>query len=42
MQRALVKAAAFGAERIMLPTSAPVQACRRLGLPDTYLYRRRP
>lgn len=42
MQRALVKAAAFGAERIMLPSSAPVQACRRLGLPDTYLYRRRP
>lgn len=42
MQRALVKAAAFGAERIMLPSSAPVQACRRLGLPDTYLYRQRP
>lgn len=42
MQRAMVKAAAFGAERIMLPSSAPVQACRRLGLPDTYLYRRRP
>ncbi len=42
MQRALVKAAAFGAERIMLPSSAPVQACRRLGIPDTYLYRRRP
>lgn len=42
MQRALVKTAAYGAERIMLPSSAPVQACRRLGLPDTYLYRRRP
>lgn len=42
MQRAMVKAAAFGAERIMLPSSAPVQACRRLGLADTYLYRRRP
>lgn len=42
MQRALVKAAALGAERIMLPSSAPVQACRRLGLPDTYLYRQRP
>ncbi len=41
-QRALVKAAAFGAERIMLPSSAPVQACRRLGLPDTYLYHRQP
>lgn len=42
LQRSLVKAAAFGAEHIMLPSSAPVQACRRLGLPDTYLYRRRP
>lgn len=42
MQRAMVKAAAFGAERIMLPSSAPVQACRRLGLADTYLYSRRP
>ena len=41
MQRALVKAAAFGAEHIMLPSSAPVQACRRLGLADDYLYRRR-
>ena len=39
-QRGLVKAAAFGGERVMLPSSPPVQACRRLGLPDTYLYRR--
>lgn len=40
LQRGLVKAAAFGAERAMLPSSPPVQACRRLGLPDSYLYRR--
>ncbi|NML72987.1 DUF2236 domain-containing protein [Rhizobium sp. S-51] len=41
-QRAMVRGAAFAAERILLPSSAPVQACRRLGLPDAYLYRRRP
>lgn len=35
-----VRRMARRAERIMLPSSPAVQACRRLGLPDDYLYRR--
>jgi uncharacterized protein (DUF2236 family) len=39
-QRGTVRLAARTAERLMLRSSAAVQACRRLGLPDEYLYRR--
>lgn len=35
-----VRALAKAADRMMLPSSPAVQACRRLGLPDDYLYRR--
>ena len=38
-QRSLVRHAAQAADRLILPTSPPVQACRRLGLPDDYLFR---
>jgi uncharacterized protein (DUF2236 family) len=38
-ERALVRAMAKAGDRLMLPSLPSVQACRRLGLPDTYLYR---
>ena len=37
----LVRAAAQACDRLVLPSSPAVGACRRLGLPDDYLYRRR-
>ena len=40
-ERSLVRAAGVAADRLVLRTSPAVQACRRLGLPDDYLYRRR-
>jgi uncharacterized protein (DUF2236 family) len=36
----LVVAAAKAADRLVLRSSPAVQSCRRLGLPDDYLYRR--
>lgn len=39
MERRLVRALAAGAERLPLASSAPVQACRRLGLPANHLFR---
>lgn len=41
-ERFVVKTAARANDRIVLPSSPAVQSCRRLGLPDDYLYRRRP
>lgn len=38
----LVKAAGAAADRIVLPSAPPAQACRRLGLPADYLYRTNP
>ncbi len=38
-QRPLVRAAGRAANAILLPGSPPVQACRRLGLPEDYLFR---
>lgn len=38
-ERPLVRAAGLAADRLMLRSSPAVQACRRLGLPDDYLYR---
>jgi uncharacterized protein (DUF2236 family) len=40
-ERAVVCAAARASDRLILPSSPAVQSCRRLGLPDNYLYRRR-
>jgi uncharacterized protein (DUF2236 family) len=40
LERAAVEVAARSADRLLLRSSPPVQACRRLGLPDDYLYRR--
>jgi hypothetical protein len=37
-ERQLVRCVAAGADRLLLPSSAAVQSCRRLGLPDDYLY----
>jgi uncharacterized protein (DUF2236 family) len=37
-QRLLVRAAGAGADRLMLRSSPAIQSCRRLGLPDDYLY----
>jgi len=37
-ERALV--GSMACDRIVLPSSAAVQSCRRLGPPDSYLYRR--
>ena len=37
-QRGLVRRAGAFADRVMLPSSPAVQACRRLGLADDYLY----
>ncbi|HEX5935603.1 MAG TPA: oxygenase MpaB family protein, partial [Pseudorhizobium sp.] len=39
-ERMAVTFAAKTADRLLLRSSPPVQACRRLGLPDDYLYRR--
>lgn len=36
----LVRAASVAADRLVLRSSPAVQACRRLGLPEDYLYRR--
>ncbi|WP_420225125.1 oxygenase MpaB family protein [Pigmentiphaga litoralis] len=41
-ERWLVTRIAKAADRFPLRSSPAVQACRRLGLPDDYLYRRRP
>ncbi|HTU13263.1 MAG TPA: oxygenase MpaB family protein [Allosphingosinicella sp.] len=38
-QRALVRFAARKADRVLIRSSPAVQACRRMGLPDDYLYR---
>lgn len=38
LERATVVVAARSADRLLLRSSPPVQACRRLGLPDDYLY----
>lgn len=37
-ERPVVRAAAVGADRLLLRASPAVQACRRLGLAETYLY----
>jgi len=39
-EETLVKLAARFADRLLLEVSPAVQACRRMGLPDDYLYRR--
>jgi len=39
LERGLVQAAAGMGERLVLRSLPAVQSCRRLGLPDTYLYR---
>lgn len=39
-EHALVKLAGSLADRVVLEASPPVQACKRLGLPPDYLYRR--
>jgi len=36
----LVKKTGQAAERLLLSSSPAVQSCRRLGLPDDFLYRR--
>lgn len=41
LERLTVKAAARINDRIILPSSPAVQACRRLGLPDDHLYRQK-
>lgn len=41
-RRALVKFSGALADRLPLRSAPPAQACARLGLPDNYLYRRRP
>lgn len=40
LERAAVSLAARSADRLLLRSSPPVQACLRLGLPEDYLYRR--
>ncbi|TDK39012.1 DUF2236 domain-containing protein [Rhizobium deserti] len=40
LERQTVKVAAATADRLLLRSLPPVQSCRRLGLPDDYLYRR--
>ncbi|MCB1487456.1 MAG: DUF2236 domain-containing protein [Bauldia sp.] len=37
--RSVVRAAARAADRLVVPAAPAVQACRRLGLPEDYLYR---
>ena len=39
LERASVVLSAQGADKLLLRSSPPVQACRRLGLPDDFLYR---
>ena len=39
-QRRVVRAAAQAADRLVLCSSPVVQSCRRMGLPDDYLYTR--
>jgi uncharacterized protein (DUF2236 family) len=39
-QRTLVRQACAVADRLLLPSAPPVQACLRLGLPADYLFRR--
>ncbi|MEB2843072.1 DUF2236 domain-containing protein [Rhizobiales bacterium RZME27] len=39
LERATIVLAARSADRLLLRSSPPVQACRRLNLPDDYLYR---
>jgi uncharacterized protein (DUF2236 family) len=41
LERVIIKAVARTNDKIILPSSPVVQSCRRLGLPDDYLYRRR-
>lgn len=38
-ERAFVRALALVGDRLILRSSPAIQSCRRLGLPDTYLYR---
>jgi uncharacterized protein (DUF2236 family) len=38
-ERVFVRALALAGDRLILRTSPAIQSCRRLGLPDTYLYR---
>jgi uncharacterized protein (DUF2236 family) len=38
-ERAVVRALALASDRLILRSSPAIQSCRRLGLPDTYLYR---
>jgi uncharacterized protein (DUF2236 family) len=40
LERRVIKLAARANDRVVLPSLPAVQACRRLGLPDDYLYRR--
>jgi uncharacterized protein (DUF2236 family) len=40
LERQSVKFTAAAADRLLLSSLPPVQSCRRLGLPDDYLYRR--
>jgi uncharacterized protein (DUF2236 family) len=39
-ERVFVRALALASDRLILRPSPAIQSCRRLGLPDTYLYRR--
>lgn len=39
-QRLLIKGAGLAADRILLRSAPAAQSCRRLGLPEDYLYRR--
>ncbi len=39
-ERLFVRALALASDRLILRSSPAIQSCRRLGLPDTYLYRR--
>ena len=41
LEMRLARAAARACDQLVLPSSPAVGACRRLGLPDDYLYRRR-
>jgi uncharacterized protein (DUF2236 family) len=38
-ERVFVRALAVASDRLVLQSSPAIQSCRRLGLPDTYLYR---
>ena len=41
IERRIIRMAALAADRIVLPSAPPAEACRRLGLPADYLYRLR-